>query len=48
MDTFNIDFNKTEELVNKLAGLLDEVRGLKKANPSSNTAAKEYSMRSTY
>lgn len=48
MDTFNIEFNKTEELVNKLAGLLDEVRGLKKANPSSNTAAKEYSMRSTY
>ena len=48
MDTFNIDFNKTEELVNKLSSLLDEVRGMKKVNPSSNTAAKEYSMRSTY
>lgn len=48
MDTFNIDFNKTEELVNKLVGLLDEIRAIKKTNPSSNTAAKEYSMRSTY
>jgi|DEB19_MinimDraft_2_1074335.scaffolds.fasta_scaffold1110782_1 hypothetical protein len=42
MDTFNIDFNKTEDLVNKLRGLLNECQAIKRTNPASNTAAKEY------
>jgi len=42
MDTFITDYNKTEEQVNKLRTLLNESQAIKRANPSSNTAAKEY------
>lgn len=42
MDTFNIDFNKADEQVNKLRTLLNECQAIKRSNPSTNTAAKEY------
>ncbi len=46
MDTFKVDLNKTEELLEKLRTTIDEVKSLKKMKPGSNTAKQEYMMRS--
>lgn len=45
MDNFNQDFSQAEQTQNQLQMLLDEVRDIKKKNPSQPTAAQEYKMK---
>ncbi len=45
MDNFNQDFSQAEQTQRNLQMLLDEVRELKKKNPSQSTVAQEYKMK---
>lgn len=45
MDNFNQDFSQAEQTQRNLQMLLEEVRDLKKKNPSQSTVAQEYKMK---